>query len=153
MRTKLTIPLLLAIAVLLVLAPVALAQGPQGQTGSSNVARLALTSNCSMHPDAWGQVTYNLSGSTLYIVLDGHKLPTQGKYQLYYGNGQYVTARANDEGDLHITASVSGAGVPPNGRFELVHIHEDAGGASCNQPMGTTCVILVSTAHGFIYTP
>jgi hypothetical protein len=156
-RCRLAIALLAAVvALVLALAPAALAEGVQAQAGNSNTAHLRLTSDCSMHPDAWGEVSYNLSGSTLYVVMQGHELPTDGEYRLYYGSNQYVAARANDEGDLRIVAKVSGAGVASSARFKLRHIRQHAEGNSCaqgEQPDSASCVMLVSAAHSFVYTP
>lgn len=129
------------------LAPGTLAQGVQGPAGNSNMARLALNSNCPMHPDAWGKVTYNLAGSTLRVVLNAHNLPTEGEYRLYYGDTQYITAQVNEDGDLHITATVSGADILPSARFQLVHIHEHD-----HDHDGAGCVILVSEPHGYTFT-
>jgi hypothetical protein len=152
MRSRLFMLSLMATVALLALAPASLAQGVQGQAGASNMAHLGLTSDCPMHPDAWGKVTYGLSGPTLYIVLNGHRLPTDGEYRLYYGNNQYVTARANDGGNLQINATVSGSGVPSDARFEIVHIHDNADGDTGEHDM-TSCVILVSQPHGYTYVP
>jgi hypothetical protein len=103
-----------------------LAAGKNGQAGKSNTAHLYLyEKNPStweiVEDGAWGKMKYNLSGSSFDFVFNGHNLEAGYNYSLIYypdpwpGTGGAVLANgiANEEGDLHLAASLTELGDLP----------------------------------------
>jgi len=105
-----------------------IAKGPTKRAGKSNIAHLYLHEK---DPDtweivedgAWGKMKYNLSGSELDFVFNGHALVPGEEYTLIYypdpwpGNGliELGSGIACDEGNVHIAESVDTGDLPAEG--------------------------------------
>ena len=100
-------------------------KGKSDQAGKSNTAHLYLYEKDQatweiIDGGSWGKMKYNLSGSTFDFVFNGHDLEPGTSYCLIYypdpwpGNGLIClgSAAANDEGDIHIKASVDTGDLP-----------------------------------------
>jgi len=108
------------------LGSVALAKGgPTGQAGKSNTAQLYLHEKDPstweiVDGGAWGKMKYNLSGSTLDLVFNGHGLEAGGDYTLIYYPDPWPgedliclgSDAANPGGNVHIKASVDSGDLP-----------------------------------------
>ena len=107
-----------------IIVPV-IAKGPTKRAGKSNIAHLYLHEK---DPDtweivedgAWGKMKYNISGSELDFVFNGHALVPGEEYTLIYypdpwpGNGliELGSGIACDEGNVHIKESVDTGDLP-----------------------------------------
>lgn len=93
----------------------AMAAGKDGQSGKSNTGHLYFYEKdpgdwSIVDGGAWGKMKYNLSGSELCVVFNGHGLEPDEEYTLVYypdpwpGNGLMClgTGTANEFGDVHI---------------------------------------------------
>jgi len=105
-----------------------LAAGPSKPAGKSNVAHLYLyqkTSDLSddwpkVEDGAWGKMKYNISGPEFDFVFNGHGLVPGDDYTLIYypdpwpGEGLICLGSGivNDEGNIHIAASVDTGDLP-----------------------------------------
>ena len=103
-----------------------LAAGKNGQAGKSNTAHLYLYEKDPstweiVEGGAWGKMKYNLSGSSFDFVFNGHGLEVGYDYSLVYypdpwpgtGGALLASGIANEEGDLHLAASVADLGDLP----------------------------------------
>lgn len=131
MSRKLTILAVVAVMALM-FSSVAIAKDPKvpnGPAGKSNVAHLYLFEKDPStwqiaEGGAWGKMKYNLSGSTLNFVFNGHHLAPGGSYELIYypdkeGNpwprtdiiclGSNI---ADEFGDVHIEGSPNVGSLP-----------------------------------------
>ncbi|MFC2063038.1 hypothetical protein ACFLS8_03760 [Chloroflexota bacterium] len=125
---KIILTFIIALIVATVVAVPALADGPTGQAGKSNIGHLYLNEK---NPDtweivdkdmdgAWGKMKYNLTCDTFDFVFNGHDLEPGESYSLIYypdpwpGTGLIClgTAIADEEGNVHIKASVDTGNLP-----------------------------------------
>ena len=99
--------------------------GKNGPKGKSNKAHLYLHEKDPIsweiiEDGAWGKMKYNLSGSELEFLFNGHGLETGYEYKLIYypdpwpGNGLIClgSGTANAEGDVHIKGSADTGDLP-----------------------------------------
>lgn len=117
--------LVFSLVVVLAVMSSSVIAGKHGQKGKSNVAHLYLYEK---NPDtweivedgAWGKMKYNLSGEEFDFVFNGHELEPGYDYTLIYypdpwpGNGLICLGSdtANEEGNVHIKASVDTGDLP-----------------------------------------
>ena len=103
-------------------------KGKTGQAGKSNIAHLYLYQKTSDESDdwpivedgAWGKMKYNISGPEFDFVFNGHGLVPGDDYTLIYypdpwpGEGLIClgSGTVNDEGNIHIAASVDTGNLP-----------------------------------------
>ena len=108
-----------------------LAAPPSGQAGKSNTALLYLYQKTCDNTDdwpivaggAWGKMKYNISGPEFDFVFNGHGLVPGDDYALIYypdpwpGNGLIClgSGTVNEDGDIHIAASVVTGNLPDAG--------------------------------------
>ena len=119
---------IIAVVVVSLVTIPALADGPTGQAGKSNIGHLYLHEK---NPDtwdivgkdvdgAWGKMKYNLSCEEFNFVFNGHGLEPGQSYSLIYypdpwpGSGliSLGTAVADEEGNVHIKSSVMTGDLP-----------------------------------------
>ena len=114
MKKYLLVSLAVALALSLVFGS-AMAAGKDGQAGKSNTGHLYFYEKdpsdwTIVDRGAWGKMKYNLRGSELCVVFNGHGLETGMDYTLIYypdpwpGNDLIClgTGTANEFGDVHI---------------------------------------------------
>lgn len=125
---RITLAAIIAVVVVNLVTIPALADGPTGQAGKSNIGHLYLHEK---NPDtweiigkdmdgAWGKMKYNLSCDEFSFVFNGHDLEPGESYSLIYypdpwpGSGlmSLGTAVADEEGNVHIKASVATGDLP-----------------------------------------
>ena len=120
------IPIMVAVVLVLGLCALpALAKGPNGPAGKSNIAHLYLYEKDPgdwniVEDGAWGKMKYNLSGPTFDFVFNGHELEAGSDYTLIYypdpwpGTGLICLGfgTANGGGNVHIAASVDTGDLP-----------------------------------------
>ena len=122
---KRTFVVLTAALVLLSLMAAPVLAGKHGGAGKSNVAHLYLYEKdpsdwTIVAGGAWGKMKYNLAGSTLNFVFNGHGLEVDAEYSLIYypdpwpGTGLIClgSGTANGEGNVHIKGSVDTGDLP-----------------------------------------
>jgi len=121
--------IILVLVVLLIGAlSIGVLAGKTGQAGKSNIAHLYLYQKTSDESDdwpivedgAWGKMKYNISGPEFDFVFNGHGLVPGDDYTLIYypdpwpGTGLICLGSGivNDEGNIHIAASVDTGDLP-----------------------------------------
>ena len=127
MNKKLAILAMVAVMAL-VFGSVAIAKGPSGQAGKSNVAHLYLFEKDPstwqiVEGGAWGKMTYRLSGPTFNFVFNGHHLEAGWDYTLIYypdpwpGSGLIClgSGTADEYGDVHIQGAMNTGNLPASG--------------------------------------
>jgi hypothetical protein len=125
MNKKLTLTLVAMVVVSLMLAPMALAKGKNGQAGKSNVAHLYLYEKDPgtweiVKDGAWGKMQYRIKGRVFRYVFNGHNLEPGTDYQLIYypdpwpGDGLICLGcgTANEWGNIHIKGVVDTGDLP-----------------------------------------
>ena len=145
---KVLFVLVTALALLGIMVVPALAGkgGKTGPAGKSNIAHLYLGPWPELdpaEPGAWGKIKYNLSGSTLDFVLNGHGLTAGSWYGLYSGGQLFGYALANGGGNVHIASSVTVIDLQPGHKFNLWVVNSEGGKLSVDR-------VLRSGEHGFI---
>jgi len=113
----------------LFLAPLAVAAGPSGVSGKSNIAHLYLfEKNPSgwtiVTEGAWGKMLYNQTGATFNFNFNGHRLNQDTSYTLtYYSDPPpeswppdavicFGSGTADSYGDVHIQGSATIPSLP-----------------------------------------
>ncbi len=125
MKKEIKILGVLFLSALLGVTAGALAKGPSGQAGNSNVAHLYLHEK---NPEtweiidkgAWGKMQYFMSGEKFDFVFNGHGLQKGTNYTLIYypdpwpGNGLICLGKdtANGGGNVHMNTQVDTCDMP-----------------------------------------